>query len=80
MIVDVNMGWALDVGNRLGINGAFFWPASAAMFALLYNTPKLIEDGIIDCNGMKITFGNQICFLLCIWALLEPSPKILPEF
>lgn len=64
MVADVIMGWALDVGSKFGINGTLFWSSSAAMFALLYNIPKLMDDGIIDSNGKNIIFTNYIwlCF------------------
>ncbi|TKY50189.1 UDP-glycosyltransferase 83A1 [Spatholobus suberectus] len=50
IVADVMMGWALEVGSKLGINGVLFWPASATIFAVQYNIPTLIEDGIIDSN------------------------------
>lgn len=53
IVADVLMGWVLDVGRKLGINGALFWPASAALFALMCNIPKLTHDGIIDSDGMN---------------------------
>ncbi|XP_061366524.1 UDP-glycosyltransferase 83A1-like [Gastrolobium bilobum] len=55
IVADVNMGWALNVGNKLGIKGALFWPASAAMFAMQCNLPTLIDNGIIDSYGSPIT-------------------------
>ena len=55
IVADFCMGWALDVGSKLGIKGALLWTSSAALFALLYNIPKLIDDGIIDSDG-----GNRI--------------------
>ncbi|XP_061366525.1 UDP-glycosyltransferase 83A1-like [Gastrolobium bilobum] len=55
IIADVNMGWALNVGNKLGIKGALFWPASAAMFAFQCNIPTLTDNGIIDSDGLPIT-------------------------
>ncbi|QHO17283.1 UDP-glycosyltransferase [Arachis hypogaea] len=51
IVYDGIMGWASEVAKKMGINGAFFWPASAALFALQYNIPKLIDDGIIDSQG-----------------------------
>ncbi|KAK7273336.1 hypothetical protein RIF29_14385 [Crotalaria pallida] len=51
IIVTMNMGWALEVGHRLGIKGAFFFAASAASMASCYCIPRLIEDGIIDTDG-----------------------------
>ncbi|KAG4911710.1 hypothetical protein JHK82_052311 [Glycine max] len=51
IIAELCMGWALDVGTKFGIKGTLLWPASAALFALVYNLPKLIDDGIIDSDG-----------------------------
>ncbi|CAL0314735.1 unnamed protein product [Lupinus luteus] len=48
----MNMGWAIEVGNKLGIKGAFFFAASAASLASCYSIPKLIHDGIIDSDGI----------------------------
>ncbi|RYR32987.1 hypothetical protein Ahy_A10g047515 isoform A [Arachis hypogaea] len=55
MVVDLSMGWALEVANKMGIKGAFFFPASAAMFALMNNIPMLIHRGIIDSSGLPVT-------------------------
>ncbi|WJX65711.1 hypothetical protein P8452_50340 [Trifolium repens] len=55
IVADVNMGWALNVGSKFGINGALFWSSSAAMFAMVNNIPKLIDDGIIDSDGLSST-------------------------
>ncbi|KHN48820.1 UDP-glycosyltransferase 83A1 [Glycine soja] len=55
IVADVIMGWALEVGSKLGIKGVLFWTASATMFALQYNIPTLIQDGIIDSDGFPIT-------------------------
>ncbi|CAK8533424.1 unnamed protein product [Lathyrus sativus] len=49
------MGWRLNVGSKFGINGDLFWSSAAAMFALDYNIPKLIEHTIIDSNGLSAT-------------------------
>lgn len=51
IIADENMGWALQVAENMGIKRAAFWPASAALLALLFSIPKLIQDGIVDNNG-----------------------------
>ncbi|RZB71047.1 UDP-glycosyltransferase 83A1-like [Glycine soja] len=61
IVADVCMGWALDVGSKLGIKGALLCPSSAAFFALLYNVPRLIDDGIIDSDGgLRITTKRTI--------------------
>ncbi|XP_010923595.1 UDP-glycosyltransferase 83A1 [Elaeis guineensis] len=52
VIADGNMGWALEVAQKMGIRSAAFWPASTAVLALFLNIPNLIQDGIIDANGM----------------------------
>ncbi|KAG1368639.1 putative UDP-glycosyltransferase 83A1 [Cocos nucifera] len=36
----------------MGIRSASFWPASTALLALFLNIPKMIQDGIIDADGM----------------------------
>ena len=63
IVADVFMGWALEVASKLGINGVLFWPASAAIFVLQYNIPKLIDDGIIrsDDGNMILHFTDLIC-------------------
>ncbi|KAM0881270.1 hypothetical protein ACQ4PT_033060 [Festuca glaucescens] len=51
VIVDVSMGWALEVATRAGARVASFSTYSAAVFALRVNLPKLIEDGVLDESG-----------------------------
>ena len=60
IVADAFMGWALDVGHKMGIKGAALWPASAAVFALEDNMPKLVEDGIMDSNGKKLLFSLAV--------------------
>jgi hypothetical protein len=62
IVADVNMGWALNVGSKFGINGALFWSSSAAMFAMVNNIPKLIDDGIIDFEGNNVFFKCPFFF------------------
>ncbi|XP_038971694.1 UDP-glycosyltransferase 83A1-like [Phoenix dactylifera] len=52
VIADPNMGWALEVAQKMGIRSAAFWPASTAVLAMFLSIPKMIQDGIIDANGM----------------------------
>ncbi|KAJ1421488.1 UDP-glucuronosyl/UDP-glucosyltransferase [Sesbania bispinosa] len=52
IVVTMNMGWALEVGHKLGIKGAFLWPASATSLASCDCIPQLIDDGIIDSDGL----------------------------
>ncbi|XP_058736441.1 UDP-glycosyltransferase 83A1-like [Vicia villosa] len=51
IVVTFNMGWALEVGVKLGIKGALLWTASATSLACCYRIPQLIDDGIIDSEG-----------------------------
>ncbi|XP_014496874.1 UDP-glycosyltransferase 83A1-like [Vigna radiata var. radiata] len=52
IIVTINMGWALQVGNKMGIKGALLCPASATSLASAACIPNLIEDAIIDSQGL----------------------------
>ncbi|CAK9186015.1 unnamed protein product [Ilex paraguariensis] len=54
VIADESMGWALEVAERMGIRRAVFWPAAAATLALIFSTPKLIDDGFINNHGTPI--------------------------
>ncbi|KAI9082476.1 hypothetical protein K1719_035619 [Acacia pycnantha] len=51
VVADGSMGWALEVAEKMGIQRASFWPASASLLALSYSIPKLLLDGIIDSDG-----------------------------
>ncbi|XP_018814619.1 UDP-glycosyltransferase 83A1-like [Juglans regia] len=51
IVADVNMAWAMEVANKMGIRGAILCPASAAGIALVTRIPNLIDDGFIDNNG-----------------------------
>ncbi|XP_072061515.1 UDP-glycosyltransferase 83A1-like isoform X1 [Arachis hypogaea] len=65
VVADVFMGWALEVARKVGIKGAFFWPAAASVFVLQYNASNLVADAILDSDAISIS------------SLL--SPKILTE-
>ncbi|QCE12642.1 UDP-glucosyltransferase [Vigna unguiculata] len=54
ILVTVNMGWALEVGHKLGIKGAVLWPASATSLATCDYLPKFIQDGILDSDGNPV--------------------------
>ncbi|XP_030519499.1 UDP-glycosyltransferase 83A1-like [Rhodamnia argentea] len=51
MIADLTVGWALEVAERMGIERAGFWPASASALVMTLHIPKLIEGGVVDNNG-----------------------------
>ncbi|XP_057756697.1 UDP-glycosyltransferase 83A1-like [Arachis stenosperma] len=58
IVSDLNMAWALEIAHKLGIKGALINPSSAAVFALQDNMQKLIDDGIMDANGLPIKKGK----------------------
>ncbi|WKA04018.1 hypothetical protein VitviT2T_022084 [Vitis vinifera] len=58
VIADGNMGWALEVAEKMGIKRAVFLPAAAAMMVLAYRMQKLIDDGIVDNDGTPIKNQN----------------------
>ncbi|XP_028790171.1 UDP-glycosyltransferase 83A1-like [Neltuma alba] len=60
IIVSMIMGWALEVGHRLGIKGAVMFPASATSAASLYCVERLIQDGIIDSETGQPTKNREI--------------------
>lgn len=55
VIADLNMAWALEVAKRMGIPGAAFWPAAAALLICGCSIPKMMNDGIIDDDGKIAT-------------------------
>ncbi|KAG6509705.1 hypothetical protein ZIOFF_027710 [Zingiber officinale] len=55
MLVDANMGWALEVGCKKGLRPASFWPAAAQVLATLLSIPELISRGVIDADGTQIS-------------------------
>jgi UDP:flavonoid glycosyltransferase YjiC (YdhE family) len=68
IVVTFNMGWALEVGLKLGIKGVLFWTASATTLASCYNIPKLIHDGIIDSAGkfFFLFFYTNACICILV--------------
>lgn len=58
IVADLNMAWAMDVADKLGLKGAVFCPSSAAVFALQNSIPKLIQDGVLDNSGFPIIKGE----------------------
>ncbi|KAJ9564303.1 hypothetical protein OSB04_000269 [Centaurea solstitialis] len=54
VIADGGMGWAIKVAKKMGIRRAAFWPASVATLASIFSFQTLIDDGIIDNNGLPL--------------------------
>ncbi|KAK9116505.1 hypothetical protein Sjap_015452 [Stephania japonica] len=66
--------WALEVAAKMGIPRAAFWPASGAVLASLHHIPRLIEDKIIDANG--IPNNNQMIQLSPTMPLMNPDQLV----
>ncbi|KAL5582178.1 hypothetical protein UlMin_014620 [Ulmus minor] len=47
VVADAHMGWVMEGVAKMGIRGAVVWPGSAASFAFIFNTPKMVYDGIV---------------------------------
>ncbi|KAK4477578.1 hypothetical protein RD792_016813, partial [Penstemon davidsonii] len=58
VITDYGLIWALEVAKKMEIKTAVFFPAAAALLALVINAKKLVDDGIIDNDG--IPFKEQV--------------------
>ncbi|KVI02588.1 UDP-glucuronosyl/UDP-glucosyltransferase, partial [Cynara cardunculus var. scolymus] len=54
VIADDSMGWAIRVAKKMGIRRAAFWPASVATLASMFSFQKLIDDGVMDNDGMPL--------------------------
>ncbi|KAJ0098806.1 hypothetical protein Patl1_21698 [Pistacia atlantica] len=54
VIADGNVEFAIRVAEKMKIKKAAFWSLAAASLALLYNVPKMIDEGIIDSDGSPI--------------------------
>ncbi|KAJ6396352.1 hypothetical protein OIU77_021394 [Salix suchowensis] len=52
VLADQTIGWALELAEKKGIKRAAFCSAAAAMLVQGFSIPKLIEDGIIDKEGI----------------------------
>ncbi|KAI7735106.1 hypothetical protein M8C21_033765, partial [Ambrosia artemisiifolia] len=55
VIADDCMGWAIKVAKKMGIRSAAFWPASVATLASILSLQKLIDNGIINKDGIPLT-------------------------
>ncbi|XP_031094390.1 UDP-glycosyltransferase 83A1-like [Ipomoea triloba] len=56
VIADENLGWALELAKKLGLQRVAFWPAAATSLTMMFNVPKLIDDGIVGKNGNNFIF------------------------
>ncbi|KAL0014735.1 hypothetical protein SO802_001804 [Lithocarpus litseifolius] len=74
------MGWAIEVGIKMGIKRAFFRPGTAASLALQVSIPRLIDDGIINSDGMSSPpmAGYGQPFLLDLPPEIKESIQVVP--
>ncbi|KAL8124671.1 hypothetical protein AgCh_012355 [Apium graveolens] len=54
IVADENMGWALEVAEKMGIKRAAFWPAAAATLGMLLRIQELIQSKILDSDDRII--------------------------
>lgn len=54
VVADAGLSWALEVAVKMKIRRAAFCPTAAALVALAFSIPKLIQDGIIHDNGENL--------------------------
>ncbi|KAI3824088.1 hypothetical protein L1987_05536 [Smallanthus sonchifolius] len=71
VIADACMGWTIRLAKKMGIRSAAFWSSPVATLASVLCIPKLIEDGIINENGIPL--NEQII------QLSETMPPIKPK-
>ncbi|KAJ6795454.1 UDP-glycosyltransferase 83A1 [Iris pallida] len=60
MVADLCMAFAFRVAKKMGIKSVAFWPAASATLAVLISIPKLIEEGVLDDDGVPRTEGMMI--------------------
>ena len=51
VVVDQGICWGPEIAAKMGIPLVVFFPGSALWLALELSLPKLIHDGVIDCDG-----------------------------
>ncbi|CAL5324974.1 unnamed protein product [Camellia sinensis] len=72
IIADQLLGWALEVAEKMQIKRAAFWPAAAALLALKFSIPALLDDGIINDNGIQfqeLALGLEIANRPFLWVV-----------
>lgn len=77
VVADASVGWIFEVAGKMGIQVVGFLSSSAASFAIMHHSPTLIQQRILDLNGMcwfDFTFCMQLInffnFLLLFLFLL----------
>lgn len=63
VVADASVGWIFEVAEKMGIQVVGFLSSSAASFAIMHHSPTLIQQRILDLNGMcwfHFTFCMQL--------------------
>lgn len=63
VVVDVCLGWALEVAAKMGIRRAAFCSDAAMTFAQGLSIKKLIDQGIVDKDGEAYLSLISLAFL-----------------
>lgn len=56
VIADLSSRGVLDIAQRMGIETVGFSTSSAAVYSLLLQSPKIMEEGDLDTNGITYQF------------------------
>ncbi|KAL8199410.1 hypothetical protein R6Q57_012978 [Mikania cordata] len=65
------MGWAVRVARKMGIRLAMFCPCSAAVLAVIMSLQKLMDDEVINCNGIPLK--DQMVQLSTTMPFMNPA-------
>ncbi|GKA76889.1 hypothetical protein Tco_0783350, partial [Tanacetum coccineum] len=71
IIADYCMGWVIRVAKKLGIRFATFCSGSAALLSLTLSLEKLLDDEIIDSNGVPLK--DQMVQLSTTMPSMDPA-------
>ncbi|KAG8375056.1 hypothetical protein BUALT_Bualt10G0060200 [Buddleja alternifolia] len=59
VIADITIDWVLETAEKMGAEPVVFSPPAAAVLTIALHTPKLIEEGYIDSNGITFSFCHR---------------------
>ncbi|KAD6795971.1 hypothetical protein E3N88_06867 [Mikania micrantha] len=71
IIADYGMGWVSRVAQKIGIRLAMFSPTSAAILALTMSIQKLINEEVINYNGVPLK--DEIIQLSTTMPFMDPT-------
>nr|XP_043622816.1 UDP-glycosyltransferase 83A1-like [Erigeron canadensis] len=71
IITDYCMGWVSRVAQKMGIRLATFCSGAAAFLALIMSVQKLLDDEVIDSNGVPLK--DEMVQLSTTMPLMDPA-------